>query len=323
VSPVRAGAGGTRPNPDDPPRRVTTRIGDAVLENIFNGLSLASILLLAALGLTFTFGQMGVINMAHGEFIMAGAYMPYVLQTGLLAGATGLAFGLSIPLAFVVGGLLGFVLERTLLSRMHDRPLDTLLLTVGVSLILQQLVKDLFGAANVQVVTPDILAGNFQLLGVTMPRSRLFIMMLCVATMVGVQAFLSYSPMGRRMRAVTQNLDLAAVSGLRTKRTDAMTFFLGSGLAGIAGVAVALIGPIGSQTGTAYIVDTFLVVIMGGLGKLRGAIIAALAIGMLSSFSVYYTTANLGKAIVFVGVIIFLQFRPNGIVSFRTRGLTA
>jgi urea transport system permease protein len=294
-----------------------------VLENIFNGLSLASILLLAALGLTFTFGQMGVINMAHGEFIMAGAYVPYLLQTGVLAGATGLAFGLSIPVAFVVGGLLGFVLERTLLSRMHHRPLDTLLLTVGVSLVLQQVVKDLFGAANVQVVAPPLLDGNFALLGVTMPKSRLFIMVLCVVTMIGVQAFLAYSPMGRRMRAVTQNRDLAAVSGLRTKRTDAMTFFLGSGLAGIAGVAVALIGPIGSQTGTAYIVDTFLVVIMGGLGKLRGTIIAALAIGMLSSFGVYYTTANLGKAVVFVGVIVFLQFRPNGIVSFRTRGLTA
>jgi urea transport system permease protein len=294
-----------------------------VLENIFNGLSLASVLLLAALGLTFTFGQMGVINMAHGEFIMVGAYMPYVLQTGVLASATGIAFGLSIPLAFLVGGALGFVLERTLLSRMHHRPLDTLLLTVGVSLIMQQGAKSIFGAPNVSVQPPGFLDGNFLLLGVTMPRSRLFIMFLCLATLGLVQLFLTYSPQGRRMRAVTQNRDLAAVSGLKTRRTDAFTFFLGSGLAGIAGVAVALIGPIGFQTGLGYIVDTFLVVIMGGLGKLRGAIIAALGIGMVSSFGVYYTTANLGKAIVFVGVILFLQFRPNGIVSFRTRGLTA
>src|SRR5690606_4910320 len=203
-------------------------------------LSLASVLLLAALGLTFTFGQMGVINMAHGEFIMAGAYMPYVLQTGLLASATGLAFGLSIPLAFLLGGPLGFVPERTLLSRMHHRPLDTLLLTVGVSLIMQQGAKSVFGAPNVQVTAPDVLTGNIELLGVTMPKSRLFIMFLCLATLGLVQAFLAWSPQGRRMRAVTQNRDLAAVSGLRTRRTDAFTFFLGSGLAGIAGVAVAL-----------------------------------------------------------------------------------
>jgi urea transport system permease protein len=294
-----------------------------VLENIFNGLSLASILLLAALGLTFTFGQMGVINMAHGEFIMVGAYMPYVLQTGILASAFGLAFGLSIPLAFLVAGVLGFLLERLLLNRMHRRPLDTLLLTVGVSLIMQQGAKSIFGAPNVTVTPPDFLTGNFELLGVTMPKSRLFIMFLCLATLGLVQAFVAFSAQGRRMRAVTQNRDLAAVSGLKTRRTDGFTFFLGSGLAGIAGVAVALIGPVGYQTGTVYIVDTFLVVIMGGLGKLRGTVIAALGIGMLSSFGVYYTTANLGKAIVFVALIVFLQFRPNGIVSFRTRGLTA
>jgi urea transport system permease protein len=294
-----------------------------VLENLFNGLSLASVLLLAALGLTFTFGQMGVINMAHGEFIMAGAYVPYVLQTGMLAGALGLAFAVSLPIAFVIAGILGLVLERLLLHRMLDRPLDTLLVTVGVSLILQQLARDLFGNSNVQVVAPELLSGNIQTLGMTMPRSRLFIMVLTVVTVVLVQLFLARSAQGRRMRAVTQNRDLAAVSGLRTRRTDAFTFFLGSGLAGIAGVAVALIGPIGSATGTAYVVDAFLVVIIGGLGKLRGTIIAALAVGMLNAFSSYYSSASLGKAVVLVAVIIFLQFKPNGLVSFRTRGLTA
>jgi urea transport system permease protein len=294
-----------------------------VLENLFNGLSLASVLLIAALGLTFTFGQMGVINMAHGEFIMAGAYMPYVLQTGLLAGATSLAFGLSLPLAFVVAGLLGLVLERLLLHRMLDRPLDTLLVTVGVSLILQQLARDLFGTPNVQVIAPDALSGSVELFGLAMPKSRLFIMALVLVTLAAVQLFLSRSAQGRRMRAVTQNRDLAAVSGLRTRRTDAFTFFLGSGLAGIAGVAVSLIGPVGSATGTGYVVDAFLVVIVGGLGKLRGTIIAAIAIGMLNAFSSYYSSASIGKAIVLIAVIIFLQFRPNGIVSFRTRGLTA
>jgi urea transport system permease protein len=261
-----------------------------VLENLFNGLSLASVLLIAALGLTFTFGQMGVINMAHGEFIMAGAYMPYVLQTGLLAGATSLAFGLSLPLAFLVAGLLGLVLERLLLHRMLDRPLDTLLVTVGVSLILQQLARDLFGTPNVQVIAPDALSGSVELFGLAMPKSRLFIMALVLVTLAAVQLFLSRSAQGRRMRAVTQNRDLAAVSGLRTRRTDAFAF---------------------------------LVVIVGGLGKLRGTIIAAIAIGMLNAFSSYYSSASIGKAIVLIAVIIFLQFRPNGIVSFRTRGLTA
>ena len=247
-----------------------------MLENIFNGLSLASVLLLAALGLTFTFGQMGVINMAHGEFMMAGAYMPYVLQTGLLAGVTGLAFGLSIPLAFLVGGLLGFVLERTAAAP-HARPTP------------RHAAADRGGRASscsrgprassapptCRSRAPDFLAGNIELLGVTMPKTRLFIMALCLGTLGLVQLFLAYSAQGRRMRAVTQNRDLAAVSGLRTRRTDAFTFFLGSGLAGMAGVAVALIGPIGFQIGTVYIVDTFLVVIMGGLGKLRGTVIAA------------------------------------------------
>jgi urea transport system permease protein len=292
------------------------------LNQLFNGLSVASILLLAALGLTFTFGQMGVINMAHGEMIMAGAYMPYVLQTGVLAGAAGLAFALSLPLAFLVAGLMGLVLERLLLGRMYGRALDTLLVTVGVSLILQQAAKDIFGAPNVEVTTPTFLSGNIEVLGVVMPVSRLFIMVLVGVVMALVWLFLSMSSQGRRMRAVTQNRELAAVSGLATRRVDASTFFLGSALAGLAGVAVALIGPIGSQTGQGYVIDAFLVVIVGGIGKLRGAVLAALFLGLLNAFIEHYTSASIGKAIVLIGVIVFLQFRPNGIVSFRTRGLT-
>jgi urea transport system permease protein len=296
---------------------------ETFLEQLFNGVSLASVLLLAALGLTFTFGQMGVINMAHGEFIMAGAYTPYVLQTGLLAGTAATGFVLSLPIAFVVTGLMGVVLERTLLRRMYGRPLDTLLVTFGVSLILQQLAKDLFGAQNVEVVTPTWLRGRTEVFGVIMPHSRIFIMAM-VAVVIGlISIFLSRSPQGRRMRAVMQHRELASVSGLPTGRVDAVTFFIGSGLAGVAGVAVALIGSIGSQVGTAYIIQAFLVVIVGGLGKLRGAVIAALALGILSSYSEYLTSASIGKAIVFVAVIIFLQFRPNGLVTFRTRGLTA
>ena len=296
---------------------------DTFLEQLFNGLSLASIMLLIALGLTFTFGQMGVINMAHGELIMAGAYTPFVLQTkvGLLAGATGTAFVLALPIAFVVAGVMGLAMERLLIRRMYGRPLDTLLVTFGISLILQQAAKDLFGAANVEVVAPSWLRGRWRAFGFTMPHSRLFIIVLVLATVAAIWVFMAKLPQGRRMRAVTQNRDLAAVSGLGTRRVDSITFVIGSGLAGVAGVAVALIGSIGSQIGITYVIDAFLVVIVGGLGKLRGAVVAALVLGLLNSFGQSATSASIGKAIVFGFVILFLQFRPNGIVSFRARGL--
>ena len=293
------------------------------LEQFFTGLSIASILLLAGVGLTFTFGQMGVINMAHGEFIMAGAYTPYVLQTGIMAGSLGLAFFVALPVAFVVAGVMGMVLEVLLLKRMYGRPLDSLLVTVGVSLILQQLARDLFGAPNVDVVTPNWLRGSIEVAGVTMPKSRLFIMALAVVVLSLVALYMAKSTQGRRMRAVMQNRELAEVSGLATRRVDQRTFFLGSALAGIAGVAVALIGSVGSQTGTGYIVDSFLVVIVGGIGKLRGTILAALGLGLLNAFSEFYSSASIGKAIVFIAVIAFLQVRPQGLVSFRTRGLTS
>jgi urea transport system permease protein len=298
---------------------------DIFLQQAFNGVSLASVLLLVALGLTFTFGQMSVINMAHGEFITAGAYTPYVLQSrlALFGGAAGVNFLLALPLAFVVAGVMGLIMERLLIRRLYRRPLDTLLVTFGVSLILQQAAKDLFGAANVDVAAPSWLAGNWSPLGFAMPHSRLFIIALVAAVIAGVWVFMTRLPQGRRMRAVMQNRDVAEASGLPTRRVDAVTFLLGSGLAGVAGVTVTLIGSIGSQIGTGYLIDSFLVVIVGGLGALRGAVLAAISLGLLNSFSEYYTSASLGKAIVFVCVVIFLQFRPNGIVSFRARGLTA
>jgi urea transport system permease protein len=298
---------------------------DNYLEQLFIGLSVASILLMVALGLTFTFGQMGVINMAHGELIMVGAYTPYVLQdrVGVFDGHDGTAFVLAIPLSFVVAGLVGVVMERLLIRRMYGRPLDTLLVTFGLSLILQQAAKDIFGAPNVNVVTPSWLRGNWDWFGFTMPHTRLFIMALAVVVVVVVSLWLSRSLHGRRMRAVMQHRELAAVSGLPTGRVDVLTFFLGSGLAGVAGVAISLIGAIGSQIGANYIVDAFLVVIVGGLGKLRGAVIAAVALGVLNAYWEYWTDASMGKAIVFGLVIVFLQIRPNGIVTFRGRGLTA
>ncbi len=296
---------------------------DTILSNLYIGLTLASIFLLVGLGLTFTFGQMGVINMAHGEFIMAGAYVPFVLQTTVLASLQGAALLVALPVSFVVAGLLGLVLERTLLRRMYNRPLDTLLVTFGISLLLQQAARDIFSANNKDVVTPTFLRGQWNVLGVSMTHTRLFVVLLVVAALAGVWVFLTRLPAGRRMRAVMQNRDLAAVSGLPTGRVDATTFFLGSGLAGLAGVAVSLIGPIGFGTGTAYILSAFLVVIVGGFGKLRGAIIAAVLLGVLNAYVEQFTSSTIGKAAVFAFVILFLQFKPNGIVSLKTRGLTA
>jgi len=291
--------------------------------NLYIGITLASILLLVGLGLTFTFGQMGVINMAHGEFIMAGAYVPYVLQTTVFEQARGAAVLVAFPVAFVVAGLMGVVLERVLLRRMYGRPLDTLLVTFGVSLVLQQAARDLFSANNKDVATPTYLRGQWDVLGVTLTHTRLFVLLVVLATMAAVWVFMARLAAGRRMRAVMQNRDLAAVSGLPTSRVDATTFFLGSGLAGIAGVAVSLIGPIGTATGTAYILSAFLVVIVGGLGKLRGVVIAAVVLGTLNAFVEHGTSSTIGRAAVFGFVILFLQLRPNGIVSFRTRGLAA
>lgn len=292
-----------------------------VLNDLYIGVTLASILLLVGLGLTFTFGQMGVINMAHGEFIMAGAYVPYVLQTTVFERTRGLAVLVAFPVAFVVAGLMGVVLERVLLRRMYGRPLDTLLVTFGVSLMLQQLAKDLFSANNKEVVTPTWLRGQWHAFGLTLTHTRLFVLAVVVATIAVVWVFLSRLAAGRRMRAVMQNRQLAAVSGLPTSRVDATTFFLGSGLAGIAGVAVSLIGSIGTGTGTAYVLSAFLVVIVGGLGKLRGVVLAALLLGVLNAFVEQATSSTIGKAAVFAFVVLFLQLRPNGIVSFRTRGL--
>jgi urea transport system permease protein len=282
------------------------------------GLSIGAVLLLAALGLTFTFGQMGVINMAHGEFIMVGAYTAYMLQSW--AGSE--AVLAALPVAFIVAGLLGVLLERTLIRRFYGRPLDTLLLTWGVSLILQQLVRDLIDNRGVQVSAPGWLVGGADLGGIRIPYNRMFIFGLAVGCLVGIWFYLSRTPAGRRMRAVMQNRELAACSAVRTDRVDQITFFIGSGLAGVAGVALTLVGTISPTVGTKYIVDAFLVVVVGGLGQLRGALIAAFALGLLNSYSEFWTNASLAKVIVFVAIVAFLQARPQGLFQLRTRALT-
>ncbi|GAA3901238.1 urea ABC transporter permease subunit UrtB [Actinoplanes auranticolor] len=289
------------------------------LNQLVIGASIGAVLLLASLGLTFTFGQMGVINMAHGEFIMAGAYTAYVLQP--LVGEQ--AVLVALPVAFAVGGVLGLILERLFIRRFYGRPLDTLLLTWGISLILQQVARDVFGAPNVQVTAPGWLTGGIDV-GVRIPYNRVFILVLAVGCVAAISLYLSKLRQGRRMRAVMQNRQLAAVSGVATGRVDQATFFIGSGLAGVAGVALTLIGPVGPTLGSGYIVDAFLVVVAGGLGQLRGAVIAAFALGVLNSFVEFWTAngASFAKVVVFAVIIAFLQFRPQGMFVLRSRALT-
>jgi urea transport system permease protein len=290
-----------------------------VVTQMFNGLSGGSILLLAALGLALTFGQMGVINMAHGEFIMAGAYTAYSVQQ--VVAAAGLSLFVSIPLAFAVAGLLGVVLEATLLRRMYHRPLDTLLVTWGVALVLQQLARDVFGTAGVDVAAPEWLAGPLRVFGFDFPKTRLFILALAVVAFVVLAVGLKLTPLGRRIRACVQSRPLAEASGISTRATDRLTFFIGSGLAGVAGVALTLVGSISPNLGTAYIVDAFLVVVVGGIGEIRGAVIAAFVLGILGSWVEYSTTSSIAKVIVLVLIVGFLQLRPQGIYALRTRSL--
>ncbi|EME18956.1 urea ABC transporter permease subunit UrtB [Rhodococcus triatomae] len=292
---------------------------DVVIGQLFTGLSIGSILLLAALGLSLTFGQMGVINMAHGEFIMAGSYTAYVVQQ-VISSATGSLF-VSLVVGFVVGGLMGVALETVLVKRMYHRPLDTLLVTFGVGLILQQLARDVFGAPAVNVVAPEWLSGGVEIFGAVVPKTRIFILVLAVVAVTVLATALKRSPMGRRIRAVVQNRDLAETSGISSRRTDVTTFFIGSGLAGVAGVALTLIGSTSPTIGQSYLIDAFLVVVVGGLGQMKGAVIAAFALGILNSFIEYSTTASIAKVIVFVIIVVFLQIRPQGLFAVKTRSL--
>lgn len=292
---------------------------DVFAAQLFAGVSLGSILLLTALGLALTFGQLGVINMAHGEFVMIGCYTAYVVQ--LVVSNSGLSFALALPLAFVAAGLLGVALHRLVISRMRGRPLDTLLVTWGVALLLQQVARDIFGAPNVDVRAPDWLAGPVEVLGVSMPKSRVMILLICLGCVVAVSLLLSRTPMGRRIRAVVGNRDLAETSGISGGRMDRATFFLGSGVAGVAGVALTLLGSVGPTVGQSYIVDAFLVVVVGGIGKIRGAVIAAMGLGILQSFFQLWTDASLAKVLILVLVVTILQVRPQGLLTVRTRSL--
>ncbi|WP_424768666.1 urea ABC transporter permease subunit UrtB [Paenibacillus sp. sgz302251] len=299
---------------------------EVYLLQLFNGLSISSILLLVALGLAITFGLMKVINMAHGELIMIGAYSTYLTQNlfndYLPASLFNWYFVLAIPVSFGLAFIIGLILEMSLIRFLYGRPLDSLLATWGVGLILQQLARSIFGAQNVAVKSPTWLDGGLRIMdGTLLPYKRLFIIALVIACLVAMYFYIYRSHEGRRMRAVMQNRDMAACLGVSTRRVDMMTFAIGSGIAGIAGCALTLLGPIGPSLGTYYIVDAFMVVVLGGVGKLVGTVLGATGIGMFNTLFEYWTNASLGKVLVFVCIVAFLQWKPMGLVAMRTRSL--
>ncbi len=383
----------------------------SLLDTLFNGLAIGSVLMLAALGLAVVFGLMGVINMAHGELMMLGAYTTYVVQNLLKTGPLQALFPayilISIPLAFLVSGLAGLLLEKTVIRRLYGRPLETLLATWGVSLILQQLVRSVstaffmglvlalvlglglprilpaawlrqrwspllklgswllsgglgialaslagqarqlyvpwFSARNIEVTAPEWLRGSIELAGVTMPTGRLFIIGLTAVSLIAVNWFLQKSVWGIRIRAVTQNRSMSSCLGIPTEQVDALSFLVGSGLAGVAGVAVTLLGSVGPNMGGNYIVDCFMVVVLGGVGKLLGTVVAALGIGILSyvlgsgsllllwpqmpaalnSVITFFATTSMAKVLVFILIVAFLQFRPSGLFPQKGRMVEA
>ena len=294
---------------------------------IFSGISLGSILLLVALGLAITYGLMGVINMAHGELMMIGAYATYVVQ-GLfqkyLPGAFDWYLLASVPVAFMTSALVGAALERSVIRFLYGRPLETLLATWGISLMLMQGVRTLFGAQNVGVENPSWMSGGVQLMGnLSLPYNRLVIVGFAIAVLVGVWFLIEKTRLGLFVRGVTQNRPIAACMGVNTARIDTYAFALGSGIAGLAGCALSQVGNVGPDLGQGYIVDSFLVVVLGGVGQLAGTVYAAMGLGVLSKFLEGWTGAVLAKIAVLLFIIIFIQKRPQGIFAMEGRSAEA
>jgi urea transport system permease protein len=292
---------------------------------LFAGVSLGSILLLAALGLAITYGLMGVINMAHGELIMIGAYTTYVVQNLFRSHAPG-AFDwyplAAVPAAFAVSAVVGMVLERSVIRFLYGRPLETLLATWGISLILIQAVRTVFGAQNVQVENPVWMSGGVQILSnVVLPWSRIVIIGFAAAVLVGVSLLLTRTRLGLFVRGVTQNRAMASCVGVPTARVDTWAFGVGSGLAGLAGCALSQIGNVGPDLGQAYIVDSFLVVVLGGVGQLAGTVYAALGLGFANKLLESWSGAVLAKIAVLVFIIVFIQKRPQGLFAMKGRAV--
>jgi urea transport system permease protein len=294
---------------------------------VFTGVSLGSILLLVALGLAITYGLMGVINMAHGELMMIGAYATYVVQNLFrthFPGAFDAYVIAAIPVSFLAAAAVGAVLERSVIRWLYGRPLETLLATWGISLILMQAVRNLFGAQNVPVENPAWLSGGWQVMSnLTLPYNRIAIIAFAMLVLAGVAALIAHTRLGLFVRGVTQNRKMAACMGVNTARVDTYAFALGSGIAGLAGCALSQVGNVGPDLGQSYIVDSFMVVVLGGVGQLAGTVYAALGLGVLNKLLEGWQGAVLAKIMVLVFIVIFIQKRPQGIFAMKGRSAEA
>ncbi len=296
------------------------------LQNAWYGLSLGSVLLLAAIGLAITFGTMGVINMAHGEMVMLGAYTTFVVQELIRVHAPWMFGGslfIAIPLAFLVAGAVGVAIERCVIRFLYGRPLETLLATWGLSLMLQQAVRTVFGANNREVGTPQWMSGALEIGGLALTYNRIAIVVFALIVFVVLLLVLRYTPLGLHVRAVTQNRRMAGSMGIPTSRIDALTFGLGSGVAGIAGVALSQIDNVSPNLGQSYIIDSFMVVVFGGVGNLWGTLVGAMTLGIANKFLEPYAGAVLGKILLLVAIILFIQRRPRGLFALKGRAVEA
>jgi len=298
----------------------------SIAQNVWYGISLGSVLLLAAIGLAITFGVMGVINMAHGEMVMLGAYTTFVVQEIIRSSFPSLldwSLAMALPLAFLVAGAIGLVIERGIIRFLYGRPLETLLATWGVSLILQQAVRSIFGPNNRDVANPSWMSGEFDVGQLAITWNRLWIVLFALAVFAVLLHVFNRTSWGLRMRAVTQNRRMASSMGIRTPWVDALTFALGSGIAGIAGVALSQIDNVSPNLGQSYIVDSFMVVVFGGVGNLWGTLVGAFSLGILNKFLEPYAGAVLGKILILVLIIFFIQKRPRGLFALKGRAVEA
>jgi urea transport system permease protein len=296
------------------------------LQNVWYGVSLGSVLLLAAIGLAITFGTMGIINMAHGEMVMIGAYTTFVVQEAIRTSAPGLfdaSLFIALPLAFLVAGAVGILIERTVIRFLYGRALETLLATWGVSLILQQGVRTIFGPTNREVGTPAWMSGALEIGGLSLTYNRIVIVVFAVAVFAALLLVLRYTALGLHVRAVTQNRRMAGSMGIRTSSIDALAFGLGSGVAGIAGVALSQIDNVSPNLGQGYIIDSFMVVVFGGVGNLWGTLVGAMTLGIANKLLEPYAGAVLGKIVLLVAIILFIQRRPRGLFALRGRAVEA
>ena len=295
-------------------------------QNVWFGISLGSVLLLAAIGLAITFGVMGVINMAHGEMVMLGAYTTFVVQEVIRTSFPGLfdwSLLIALPLAFFVAGLMGMLIERIVIRPLYGRPLETLLATWGVSLILQQAIRMIFGPTNREVGNPSWASGAFEIGQMSITYNRLWLVLFSFAVFAGLYLLLNKTSFGLQLRAVTQNRRMASAIGIRTPWVGALTFAVGSGIAGIAGVGLSQIDNVSPDLGQSYIIDSFMVVVFGGVGNLWGTLVAAMTLGIVNKFLEPFAGAVLGKILVLVFIILFIQKRPRGLFALKGRFVDA